>query len=217
MFRSIVLSNGELCIALDRFAEVRDVYFPHVGLEDHVRGHYLHRIGVWVDGSISWLSQDRGWEISISCEEEALASIIIARHARLQIDLAFKDIVYNGKPIFIRRVKITNGSDRTRDIKLYFGHEFELYKSHGSDTAYFDPIAHAIIHYKGRRVFLIQSSLDGVDFQDYATGLAGFKGHEGTHRDAEGISEGRHSFADTCPSGFVVGLHAPFRLFERSL
>ena len=71
MARSIVLSNNELCVALDRFGEVRDLYYPHVGYEDHVRGHYLHRIGVWVDGQISWLSDDPAWEISIASEEEA--------------------------------------------------------------------------------------------------------------------------------------------------
>jgi len=209
MSRSIVLSNGELCIALDRFAEVRDVYFPHVGLEDHVRGHYLHRIGVWVDGSISWLSQDRGWEISISCEEEALASIIIARHARLQIDLAFKDIVYNEKPIFIRRVKITNGSDRTRDIKLYFGHEFELYKSHGSDTAYFDPSDHCIIHYKGHRVFLIGATLDGAPFDDYATGRVNFQGKEGSHRDADDGVLSKNPI-EHGPADSIIGLYASY-------
>ena len=38
MARSIVLSNGELCVALDKFAEVRVIFYPHVGLEDLVRG-----------------------------------------------------------------------------------------------------------------------------------------------------------------------------------
>jgi len=53
MSRSFVLSNGELCVALDHHGLVRDLYYPHVGLEDHVRGHYIHRIGVWVDGQMS--------------------------------------------------------------------------------------------------------------------------------------------------------------------
>ncbi len=184
MSRSIVLSNGELCVCLDAAGLVRDIYYPHVGLEDHVRGHYIHRVGVWVDGELSWLG-DAGWEITVGCEEEALASHIVAKHARLQVELTFKDIVYNERPVFIRRVAIINQSDRMREIKLYFGHQFELYKAHGGDTAYFDPISHSIIHYKGRRVFLMSAALDGEPFADYATGIANFQGHEGTHRDAE--------------------------------
>src|ERR1700722_9182691 len=107
MSRSIVLSNGELCVALDNFGLVRDIYYPHVGYEDHVRGHYIHRVGVWVDGSISWLL-DGDWEIAILCEEESLASNIVARNARLAVELVFKDVVYNEKPVFVRRVTVTN-------------------------------------------------------------------------------------------------------------
>ncbi|HEY4526626.1 MAG TPA: hypothetical protein VJK53_02155, partial [Candidatus Paceibacterota bacterium] len=65
MSRSIVLSNGELAVALDAHGLVRDVYYPHVGYEDHVRGHYIHRIGVWVDGRMSWLGEDSAWEITV--------------------------------------------------------------------------------------------------------------------------------------------------------
>ena len=209
MSRSIVLSNGELAVALDSHGLVRDVYYPHVGYEDHVRGRYVHRIGVWVDGVMSWLGEDEGWDIVVSCEEDALASAIVAKHDGLKVQLNFKDIVYNERPVFLRRVAVHNMSDRQRDIKLYFAHQFEIYKSHGGDTAYFDPIAHAIIHYKGRRVFLIQASLDGVDFQDYATGLAGFKGHEGTHRDAgDGVLS--KNPIEHGPADSVIGLYGKY-------
>ena len=172
-------------MALDRFGEVRDMYYPHVGYEDHVRGHYVHRIGIWVDGQISWFSDDPEWQISVGCEDKALASNITARHPRLQVEILFRDIVYNEKAIFVRCATITNQSDRTREIKLYFGQQFEIYKAHGGDTAYYDPTSHSLIHYKGRRVFLIAATLDDVPFDDYATGLDNFQGKEGTHRDAE--------------------------------
>ncbi|HEY4527388.1 MAG TPA: glycoside hydrolase family 15 protein [Candidatus Paceibacterota bacterium] len=184
MSRSIVLGNGELAVALDQNGLVRDLYYPHVGYEDHVRGHYIHRIGVWVDGLFSWLG-DSGWEITVGCEEETLASNISAKHAGLQVELTFKDIVYNERPVFVRRVTVLNTSDRAREIKLYFAHQFEIYKSHGGDTAYFDPVSHTVIHYKGRRVFLVDASIDGEEFQDYVIGIANFAGHEGSHRDAE--------------------------------
>lgn len=209
MSRSIVLGNGELAIALDSHGLVRDVYYPHVGYEDHVRGHYVHRIGVWVDGVMTWLGEDLAWDIKISCEEDALASSILAKHGGLKVQLNFKDIVYNERPVFLRRVAVHNMSDRAREIKLYFGHQFEIYKSHGGDTAYFDPVAHALIHYKGRRVFLIQASLDGVDFQDYATGLAGFKGHEGTHRDADDGHLSKNPI-EHGPADSVIGLYAKY-------
>ncbi|MDP3645979.1 MAG: glycoside hydrolase family 15 protein [bacterium] len=209
MSRSIVLSNGELCVALDHRAEVRDIYYPHVGLEDHVRGHYIHRVGVWVEGSIAWLSEDTAWEISILCEEESLASRVVARHPRLQVELTFKDIVYNERPVFFRRVTVKNTSDRKREIKLYFGHQFEIYKSHGSDTAYYDPSTHSIIHYKGQRVFLIGASLDGESFTDYATGRQNFQGKEGSHRDADDGLLSKNPI-EHGPADSVIGLYAEY-------
>ncbi len=209
MARSIVLSNGELCVALDKFAEVRDIYYPHVGLEDHVRGHYLHRVGILVDGQISWLSQDPAWEISISCEEEALASSVLARNSRIGVELTFKDIVYNERPVFIRRVLIKNMLDQNREIKLYFGHEFEIYKTHGSDTAYFDPESHAIIHYKGHRAFLIRAILDGAVFEDYTTGRANFHGLQGSYRDADDGLLSKNPI-EHGPADSVIGLYAPY-------
>ncbi len=209
MSRSIVLSNGELCVAIDNRAEVRDIYYPHVGLEDHVRGHYIHRVGIWVDGKISWLEED-AWEISILCEEEALASQIVAKHSDLEVELAFKDIVYNERPVFLRRVAVRNLSARVREIKLYFGHQFEIYKSHGSDTAYYDPNSHSMVHYKGKRVFHIGAMLDGEPFTDYTAGRANFQGHEGSHRDADDGMLSKNPI-EHGPADSAIGLYAQYQ------
>lgn len=209
MARSIVLSNGELCIALDDRAQVRDIYYPHVGLEDHVRGHYIHRVGVWVDGAMSWMGEDSSWEISISCEEEALASRIVARNPRIEVELVFKDIVYNERAVFLRRVSVHNKAQRQREIKLYFAHQFEIYKSHGGDTAYYDPSSHSIIHYKGLRVFLINAALDGEPFGDYTAGKANFQGSEGSHRDADDGMLTKNPI-EHGPADSVIGLYAQY-------
>lgn len=209
MSRSIVLSNQELCVALDENGLVRDIYYPHVGLEDHVRGHYIHRIGVWVDGRMAWFGRDPNWNIQVGCETDALASTITATHCELNVELVFKDIVFSEKPIFIRRVTVTNGGDVNRVIKVYFGHEFEIYKSHGSDTAYFDPTSHTVIHYKGHRVFLIGATLDGERFSDYATGRANFQGKEGSHRDADDGELSKNPI-EHGPADSVIGLYGSY-------
>ncbi|OGG52899.1 hypothetical protein A2851_04395 [Candidatus Kaiserbacteria bacterium RIFCSPHIGHO2_01_FULL_53_29] len=209
MARSIVLSNGELCVALDRFGEVRDFYYPHVGLEDHVRGHYLHRVGVWIDGVMSWFDEDAVWQIEIGCEEEALASKITARHPTLQVELTFKDIVYNERSIFLRRVKVSNLSSSVREIKLYFSQQFEIYKAHGGDTAYYDPASHSVIHYKGRRVFQIRAELDGELFSDYAIGIANFHGLQGSFRDADDGALSKNPI-EHGPVDSIVGLYGTY-------
>ncbi|MCE9541311.1 glycoside hydrolase family 15 protein [Candidatus Kaiserbacteria bacterium] len=207
--RSIVLSNGELCVALDALGLVRDIYYPYVGLEDHVRGNYIHRIGVWVDGQMSWFTEDSRWKIEVACEDAALSSAITAKHDVLGVELTFKDIVYNEKPVFLRRISVKNLGSKNRVIKLYFGHQFEIYKSHGSDTAYFDPLSHSVIHYKGRRVFLIGATLDGTPFEDYATGRSNFQGKEGSHRDADDGVLSKNPI-EHGPADSVIGLYGSY-------
>ncbi|MDB5237777.1 MAG: glycoside hydrolase family 15 [Candidatus Kaiserbacteria bacterium] len=209
MSRALILSNGELAVSLDERGEVRDIYYPHVGLEDHVRGHYLHRIGVWIEGRMSWFSEDAGWNIRVSSETDALASSITAIHDELRVELVFKDIIHHKESVFLRRVSVRNLADHVREIKLYFAHQFEIYKSHGSDTAYFDPVSHALIHYKGHRVFLMGATLDGVAFQDYATGRANFQGKEGTHRDADDGKLSQNPI-EHGPADSVFGLYGTY-------
>ncbi len=209
MSRSIVLSNGELCIAQDENALIRDIYYPHVGLEDHVRGHYVHRTGIWVDGVMAWFGEDNRWQIRVGSDTDALAAHTTAWHPDLRVELTFKEIVHNDLPVFVRRVTVVNKGDQNRVIKIFFGHQFEIYKSHGSDTAYFDPKRHSIIHYKGHRVFIISASLDGEQFEDYTCGRAHFQGKEGSHRDADDGVLTKNPI-EHGPADSVIGLYASY-------
>src|SRR5258708_2396785 len=184
MPKSLALGNGNILILLDQKAQVRDFYFPFVGLENQVGGHFIHRIGVFVDNNFKWFD-DPSWIISVSSENEFLASKIEAINHELAVKLSFTDVVYNEKNIFVRNIRVYNLSDQKRNIKLFLNQEFEIYESHQGDTAYYDPHHNVIIHYKGRRVFLINSLYKDRNFDDYSIGLFGIEGREGTHKDAE--------------------------------
>lgn len=209
MARSIVLSNGELAVGLDGYGQVRDVYFPHVGYENHVRGHYVHHLGVWVGGVMSWLDEDPAWQIQVQCKTDVLESVITAANHRLQVELSFNDLVFNERPVFFRRVKVTNLAREEREIRLFFGQQFEIYKSHGGDTAYYDPASHSIVHYKGRRVFQIRAELDGELFSDYAIGIAHFHNKEGAWRDADDGQLSKNPI-EHGPADSVIGLYGTY-------
>ncbi len=183
--RSLVLANGQMLVALDRRGQVRDLYYPHVGLEDHVGAGMVHRIGVFVDGAISWFSEDSHWHIEVRCEEDSLKSDITARNEGIGVELSFSDIVYNESAIFLRRIRVKNLREDFRPITVYLCAEFEIYRSATGDTGYYDPETPAIIHYKGERVFLVSAQIDGQPFKDFAVGLTDIDGKEGTFRDAE--------------------------------
>ena len=65
MARSVTIGNGEMLVGLDGRGQVRDLYYPFVGEANHVSGasgNHVHRIGVFVDGEISWLESDE-WKM----------------------------------------------------------------------------------------------------------------------------------------------------------
>ncbi len=184
MPKSLVLGNGNILIGLDKFAQVKDFYFPYVGLENQVGGHQVHKIGVWVDGEFSWID-DGSWEVRINYWSDTMVSAIEAINHNLKIKLGFKDAVYNETDIFLREVTVYNLGDKKRRIKVFFNQKFEIYESLRGDTAYFDPVRHVIIHYKGRRVFLINAVSDIDSFDDFSIGNFNIEGKEGTFKDAE--------------------------------
>lgn len=184
MPKNIVLGNGNTLINIDNKAELRDLYFPYVGEENHVGGDFKHRVGVFVDGKLSWIDEN-GWEIETKSGFETMSGESKAVNNNIGIEIDFEDILYNEKNIFIRKVTVNNLWESKRQIKLYFYHQFEIYESHRGDTSYFDPKQHALIHYKGRRVFLMTTMFDDRKFDDYTVGIFGIEGREGSYKDAE--------------------------------
>ncbi|MFH1170043.1 MAG: glycoside hydrolase family 15 protein [Candidatus Vogelbacteria bacterium] len=216
MSKALTLGNGNILVNLDQFGQVRDFYFPYVGLENQIGGHFLHRLGVFVDGALAWLADD-GWTITIESEETVLAGKIRAVNARLGVALTITDLVYNEKNIFLRRVIIKNTwPNAIRVIKVFFNQQFELYESHMAHTVYYDPLRKTIIHYRNQRAFLINAQLEGRGFDDYSTGVFGAEGKEGTHKDAEdGLlakNNIEHGQVDS-----VIGLATAYQPLEEKL
>jgi len=184
MPKSLVLGNGNMLISFDKRGQVSDFYYPYVGLENQAGSLFTHRIGVWVDGQFSWLD-DEAWEIHINYQEETLVSDIQAINPNLQVRVDFNDVVYNEKNIFIRKATIHNLTDRARQIKIFFHQQFELLESYRGDSGFFDPVKNVVIHYKGRRLLLINATYGKESFDQYSVGNFGIEGKEGTYKDAE--------------------------------
>lgn len=173
-----------MMIGLDQSGQVYDLYYPFIGLENHTAGNLKHKIGIFVEGSMSWID-DGSWQINTSAAQDTMCSSIVAVHAEKKVELHFEDVVYNEKNIFIRKITVRNLHSMKRAIKLYINHQFEIYEAHRGDTALYDPKHKVLIHYKGRRVFMMNADHDALGIDDYSVGLLGIEGREGTYKDAE--------------------------------
>jgi len=184
MPKALTLGNGSMLVCFDKFGQVNDLYYPHVGLEDHLGPDSLHRIGIFVDGQMSWMGGN-GWSVDMRCLPDTNVSDITAKNNGLGITLHFNDIVYNEKSIFLRHIKVKNNNPRPREIKVFFGQEFDIYQSKRKDTAFYDPMNNAVVHYEGQRVFLVNGRAGDKGIDDFTTGIYKMEGHAGSFCDAE--------------------------------
>lgn len=192
MARAVTLGNGNMLVGLDYKGQVRDFYYPFVGHSNHVSGasgSFVHRIGVFVDGTISWLD-DPAWSIVVGSEAETGVGSLHAVNDSIGVTLSSTDVVHNEKNIFIRSFTLGNEKKEARDIKVFFSQQFRISESRRGDTGFFDPRVGAIVHYKGHCTFLINAFHGEKQFKDFNIGLFAIEGKEGTYHDAvDGILE----------------------------
>lgn len=185
MARPIVLCNGELNVGINMYGLVHDFSYPHVGKENHTIGSNLrHRIGVWVEGVISWLD-DGSWTHDFEYVDDTLVGAMVARNQELGIELRTTDFVHAEVSMFVRSIKIKNLSDQPRDIRLFMHQAFVIGDTRSNtDTAQYLPDSHAVVHYRGRRVFVVSGSTEDGAFDQHSIGLFGIEGRQGTWHDA---------------------------------
>ena len=182
MPRSILVSNGRFGLALDNTAQIRDIYFPYLGLENHAVGHPF-RLGVSANGKFSWLNKD--WKISMNYMPETLTSRYFVEKQALGIEIEMNDAIHHKNNIFLRKLKIKNKTENQQNITIFFTHDFHISGYESGDTALFNPQLNSIIHYKGKRYFLVGGASAGQGFHQYAVGLKETENQEGTWRDCE--------------------------------
>ena len=183
MARALVLGNGQLTACFDEHGVLRDLYYPHVGLENHINGD-RHRIGLWWDGNFSWLNRE-DWRVAISYENRSMLGQIVYEHKTQGIKVVVRSVVYNEIPVLVRSVTFYNPDKKIKKIKVFFGQEFTIGETRFRNTGFYDPTKNAIIHYKGRRVFLVNGASQNGGINSFTVGMFKFEGKDGSFKDAE--------------------------------
>ncbi len=178
--RDIPVGNGSLLVNFDEKYQLRDIYFPHVGQENHTEG-FPFRFGVWIDGDFSWVHEDE-WQRTLKYLPDTVVTDVTLRDETLGIEIVCNDCVAGRENIYFRRIEVRNLLDSERDVRIFLHHDFRIYENKIGDTAFYDPDTLSLIHYKKHRYFLINTE---PHFTDFATGRKAFRNSEGTWRDAE--------------------------------
>jgi glucoamylase len=199
--RDIPVGNGSLLVTFDALYRIRDIYFPHVGKENHTDG-YPFRFGIWVDGEFSWVDGD-GWQRDLRYLHETLVSNVTLTNASLGVEIACNDLVVSHRNIFLRRIRVKNLLDKPREARVFLHQDFRIFENKVGDTAFYDPDTLSLMHYKGNRYFLIDTE---PHFDQFTTGRKAFKEQEGTWSDAEdGVLSGAAITEGSVDS--TIGVH----------
>jgi glucoamylase len=207
MPRDIPVGNGQMLVTFDERYRVRDLYYPHVGQENHAGGDPC-RFGVWADliddpqnkldrrrQRMVW-TDDLGWDISQNYIDDTLCTHVTLRNDQMGLELVCQDVVDFHRPVHVRRIEVRNLTDQQREVRIVHHQDFYMYGTRVGDTAYYDPKLKSLVHYRKKRYILAsfyQGNQHKVD--QYATGNAGFHGAEGTWRDAEDGELGNNPIA----------------------
>jgi GH15 family glucan-1,4-alpha-glucosidase len=220
MPRDLPLANGHMLVNFDAGYNLRDIYWPHIGLRNHTEGHVSHS-GVWVDGRFSWFDS-QSWERDLRYQEDSLVTQVTLTSGDLQLRIDCADVVDFDRDVLIRRMQVSNLADHPREVRLFFHHDWHIGESEGANTVCYRPEVQSLVAYKDRctilvggQVATIGESTDGgrplegeAGISHWAIGYKEFNGQQGTWRDAEDGELGGNPIAqgsvDSC-AGFWLG------------
>lgn len=200
-----------MLVTFDGRYQLRDIYFPYVGAENHNPGDICHT-GVWVDGVFAWFSDD-AWRRTIEYERDSIVTRVTLQHDGLQLRIVCNDTVDFDRTILLRRVTATNLASTAREVRMFFHYDLHIEGNEIGDTFAYHPNIHALVAYKRRRYFLMNGQIGDeaghhIGISSWAAGLKEVNGLEGTWRDAEDGVLSRNPIAQGSVDG-VIAVHAP--------
>ncbi len=217
MPRDIPVGNGQMLVCFDQQYQIRDVYYPHVGRENHT-GAGGFRFGVYADlprkkardrrkRRCAWTSD--GWQIDLGYQTDTLTTDVRMRHEDMALSMQCHDVVDFHRNVLVRRMTLTNEHHAPRDAHIYHHNDFHIFGTKVGDTAYYDPKLRMVVHYRENRYFMVGFYSEGeLRLDEYATGNSGFGGAEGTWRDAEDGELGGNAIAQGAVDS-TIGIRLP--------
>ena len=170
MARDIVLGNQRMLVNVDRWLQIRDVFYPRVGQYNHLSGRANKMCIICEDDAVSFIN-DESWDKKLDYVQSTLITNNEAYNKDLGLRLNFNETVHCSENIFLRKIVVHNLNDKKRRLRLCFSHDFHINENGIGDTALFHPEKNAIIHYKNKSYFLMGlcKNFESIHF-DYATG-----------------------------------------------
>src|SRR5436309_2378057 len=89
--RDLPVGNGNLLVAFDRTYRLSELYYPHVGMANHLLGRPF-RFGLWSEGVFSW-THDDAWVRTLRYEPDTLVTDVKLVNQAFGLELTCHDCV----------------------------------------------------------------------------------------------------------------------------
>lgn len=116
------------------------------------------RIGLSLDGILRWLGH--GFDPSFASAGDAPIADLSLTSGDLGLEAWIETFADAGLPLIVRRIQLTNRSDRFHDARLYLNYDLTLAPG-SAEAARRDAATGGVVHFAGRRVVLV--NLEGPD------------------------------------------------------
>src|SRR5437588_9512424 len=128
--RDIPVGNGRLLVTFDQQYQIRDIFFPHVGQENHAGGGPC-RFGVWSDvpgkqkNHLYW-SSEPAWQVHQRYLRDTLTTSVSLDNRELKLSLYCNDAVDFHRNILVRKIKVKNLAQHDRVAKVMHHQDFNM-------------------------------------------------------------------------------------------
>jgi oligosaccharide amylase len=188
---SLLSGNQRVLLTIDERGGWGELFFPHPGMHQQLR---QARVGLFDADTqaFTWVDQEgeRPHEMGYLESSNACRT----RLRRMGLEVTLDDLVHPNLDLVVRRIALRNPGPATRRMRVFRYQSLNIGGSLYQDTAYWDPEARTITHYKGSFYFQLSGK---PDFDGFSCGEHTLKGLMGSYVDAEdgalqgnGISHG---------------------------
>ncbi|HTW56250.1 MAG TPA: glycoside hydrolase family 15 protein [Thermoplasmata archaeon] len=195
-----VAGNGRLLLTVNENGDWNELFYPYPGQFQQLREARLGLFDVSA-GQFAWLRRGNGYSVTQSPHGPGhLPESTWSGHG---VTITVRDHVHPNHDLAARVFHLR--TEPARPVRLFAYHAFQIAESMYQDTAYVDPAAPSLVHYKRGFFFEFFSN---PAFTRAVCGEHTLKGLQGTYVDAEdGRLEGRpvaHGAADSVMQWDVV-------------
>ncbi len=143
--RPVVLGNSRLYLGFDDRCSLKELFWPTVGLENHIRENSRNRLILWFRGIFREVGASE-WKVK-GGYQTGMMFRWLCEHQVLPLSLEISDCVDPYKQVWVRKVVLQSPKDEK--VGIYMRQAYALGENTIGESAFWHSGSQCLYHYKG--------------------------------------------------------------------